>query len=62
MGAVAIEARGLSRWFGQGDARMCAVNDVTFEARFQEMLYIVGPSGSGGVRASGAGSSVPGPG
>lgn len=47
MGAVAIQARGLSKWFGQGDARMCAVNDVTFEAHFQEMLYIVGPSGSG---------------
>jgi putative ABC transport system ATP-binding protein len=44
---VAIRAEGLTKWFGQGEAKMCAVRDVTFEARFHEMLYIVGPSGSG---------------
>ena len=47
MSDVAIQARGLTKWFGQGEARTCAVRDVTFEARFHEMLYIVGPSGSG---------------
>jgi putative ABC transport system ATP-binding protein len=47
MAAVAIKAEGLTKWFGQGEARMCAVRDVTFDARFHEMLYIVGPSGSG---------------
>ena len=47
MADVAIRAEGLTKWFGQGDARMCAVQDVTFDARFHEMLYIVGPSGSG---------------
>jgi putative ABC transport system ATP-binding protein len=44
---VAIRAEGLTKWFGQGEAKMCAVRDVTFDARFHEMLYIVGPSGSG---------------
>jgi putative ABC transport system ATP-binding protein len=44
---VAIRAEGLTKWFGQGEAKTCAVRDVTFEAHFQEMLYIVGPSGSG---------------
>jgi len=45
--AVAIQAVGLSKWFGEGPTRTQAVKDVSFEARFNEMLYIVGPSGSG---------------
>jgi len=45
--SVAIRAEGLTKWFGQGDAKTCAVRDATFEVRFDEMLYIVGPSGSG---------------
>jgi len=44
---VALRAEGLTKWFGEGDAKTYAVRDVTFEARFREMLYIVGPSGSG---------------
>ena len=47
MDNVAIRAQGLTKWFGQGEAKMCAVRDVTFDAHFHEMLYIVGPSGSG---------------
>ena len=47
MNTVAIQAEGVSKWFGEGDAKTYAVRDVTFEARFHEMLYIVGPSGSG---------------
>jgi putative ABC transport system ATP-binding protein len=47
MDDVAIEAKSLNKWFGQGEAKAFAVRDVTFEARFHEMLYIVGPSGSG---------------
>jgi putative ABC transport system ATP-binding protein len=43
----AIEARGVSKWFGEGEARTQAVSNVTFDAYFQEMLFIVGPSGSG---------------
>jgi len=45
--AVAIQAVGVSKWFGEGPTRTQAVKDVSFEARFNEMLYIVGPSGSG---------------
>ena len=47
MPQAAIEASGLNRWFGEGDARTHAVKDVNFQAHFGEMLYIVGPSGSG---------------
>ncbi len=47
MAKVAIEAVGLNKWFGEGDAKTHAVKDVTFDAYFGEMLYIVGPSGSG---------------
>jgi putative ABC transport system ATP-binding protein len=45
--ADAIVARGISKYFGEGEARTRALHDVNFEARFGEMLYIVGPSGSG---------------
>jgi putative ABC transport system ATP-binding protein len=44
---TAIEAVGLSKWFGEGEARTYAVKEVNFEAKFGEMLYVVGPSGSG---------------
>lgn len=44
---MAIEARGLNKWFGESDARTQALSDVTMQARFGEMLLIVGPSGSG---------------
>ncbi len=47
MDGVAIRAEGLTKAFGQGEAKTYAVREVTFEARFREMLYIVGPSGSG---------------
>jgi putative ABC transport system ATP-binding protein len=44
---TAIRANGLCKWFGTGEARTDAVRDVSFEAYFDEILYIVGPSGSG---------------
>jgi putative ABC transport system ATP-binding protein len=47
MGNEAIVATGLTKWFGEGDARKIAVNSVTLVAHFGEMLFIVGPSGSG---------------
>ncbi len=47
MAAIAIEATGINKWFGEGDARTHAVKDFSFVANFGEMLYIVGPSGSG---------------
>jgi putative ABC transport system ATP-binding protein len=45
--AVAIKADTLSKWFGEGETRTHAVRDVSFEAYFNEILYVVGPSGSG---------------
>jgi len=47
MAKTAIEARGLSKWFGDGEARTDAVKSVSFDAYFGEMLFVVGPSGSG---------------
>lgn len=47
MADPAIEARGLVKWFGEGEARTVAVREVSFDAWFGEMLYIEGPSGSG---------------
>jgi putative ABC transport system ATP-binding protein len=44
---IAIQAIGLNKWFGEGEARTHAVKDVNFEAHFGEVLYVVGPSGSG---------------
>ncbi|HEY8025763.1 MAG TPA: ABC transporter ATP-binding protein [Burkholderiaceae bacterium] len=40
-------AKGLTKWFGEGETRMTAVNQVDLVAHFGEMLFIVGPSGSG---------------
>jgi putative ABC transport system ATP-binding protein len=45
--ATAIEATGINKWFGEGEARTHAVKDASFTANFGEMLYVVGPSGSG---------------
>ncbi len=47
MPGTAIEAVGLSKWFGAGEARTYAVKEVSFQADFGEILYVVGPSGSG---------------
>jgi putative ABC transport system ATP-binding protein len=47
MPATAIQAVGLNKWFGEGEAKTHAVRDVNFEAFFGEILYVVGPSGSG---------------
>jgi putative ABC transport system ATP-binding protein len=47
MAATAIQAVGLNKWFGEGDAKTHAVKDVNFQAYFGEILYVVGPSGSG---------------
>ena len=43
----AIIATGLTKWFGEGETKVTAVNQVGLVAHFGEMLFIVGPSGSG---------------
>jgi putative ABC transport system ATP-binding protein len=43
----AIVATDLTKWFGEGQTKVIAVNDVGFAAHFGEILFIVGPSGSG---------------
>ncbi len=47
MPRVAIQAKGLVKWFGEGGARTSALKNVDLETYFGEMVYIVGPSGSG---------------
>jgi putative ABC transport system ATP-binding protein len=44
---LAIKADGISKWFGSGEARTAALQDVNLEMCFGEMVYVVGPSGSG---------------
>ena len=44
---IAIQASGVVKWFGEGEAKTMAVNEVNLNAQFGEMVYIVGPSGSG---------------
>jgi putative ABC transport system ATP-binding protein len=43
----AIVATDLTKWFGEGETKVTAVNGVGLVAHFGEMLFIVGPSGSG---------------
>ena len=47
MPATAIEASGLTKWFGADEIKTFAVRDFSFDAHFGEMLFVVGPSGSG---------------
>jgi putative ABC transport system ATP-binding protein len=44
---IAIKANGLSKWFGEEEAKTVALREVNLQAHFGEMVYIVGPSGSG---------------
>ncbi len=47
MPRTAIQAAGLEKWFGEGEAKTFALRGVDLQANFGEMVYIVGPSGSG---------------
>jgi len=47
MSTSAIKASGLVKWFGEGEARTAALQNVDIDASLGEMVYIVGPSGSG---------------
>ncbi|MCE0508913.1 ABC transporter ATP-binding protein [Microbacterium aurugineum] len=42
-----LEARGLSKWYGKGEGRFRALDDVTVRIRKGESVAIVGKSGSG---------------
>ena len=43
----AIQARGVTKRFGEGETRITAVNAVSLTVYCGEMLFLVGPSGSG---------------
>ena len=47
MSEVAIHAEGLTKWFGEGEARTVAVRNVQLDVLMGEVTYIIGPSGSG---------------
>ena len=47
MSKTAIQATGLVKWFGEGEAKTMALREVSIEAQFGEIVYVVGPSGSG---------------
>ncbi|MDR3476769.1 MAG: ABC transporter ATP-binding protein [Gammaproteobacteria bacterium] len=42
-----LQARNITKWFGEADNKTYAIKDVSLELNYGEMLYIVGPSGSG---------------
>ena len=44
---VAVRVQGVFKHFGEGDARIYALKDTSFEAYCGEMMMIVGPSGCG---------------
>jgi len=44
---MAVSAEGLTKIFGEGEARTVAVDNVSLDIPMGQMLYIVGPSGSG---------------
>ena len=47
MAELIMRATKLLKSFGEGDAKTIAVQEVSFDAYFGEMLFIEGPSGSG---------------
>lgn len=42
-----LQAKHITKWFGENDSKTFALNDVSLDVDYGEMLYIVGPSGSG---------------
>jgi putative ABC transport system ATP-binding protein len=44
---LSIKVENLTKCFGTGEAKTCAVKNVSLEIYYGEMLYIVGPTGSG---------------
>ncbi|MCE2875587.1 MAG: ATP-binding cassette domain-containing protein [Planctomycetaceae bacterium] len=46
-GTLAIDAKGIQKTYGTGDAAVTALRGVDLSARFGEMVALVGPSGCG---------------
>lgn len=44
---IAVRCKGLTKSFGEGEARQTALRGVDLEARYGELLMLVGPSGCG---------------
>lgn len=44
---AAIQLNGVSKFFGTGDARVTALDNVTLDLPYGEMVLLVGPSGCG---------------
>ena len=44
---IVVEARGLCRTYGSGQAQVVALDNVNFSVRRGEFVAIMGPSGSG---------------
>lgn len=44
---IAIQARNIAKWFGDGNTRTVAVDGASFDIYLGEMFFIVGPSGGG---------------
>ena len=42
-----IELRGLSKWYGAGEARVAALDGVDFDVEKGDFIAVMGPSGSG---------------
>ena len=42
-----LKVENLSKIYGKGDAKVTALNDISFEVEEGEFLAIIGPSGSG---------------
>jgi putative ABC transport system ATP-binding protein len=47
MSKIAIKIENITKCFGSGDAKTCAVKNVSLDIYYGEILYIVGPTGSG---------------
>jgi len=45
--SMALQLSGIAKTFGIGDARMMALRNANFDARFGELTMLVGPSGCG---------------
>lgn len=47
MSSPALELNDVSKFYGEGDARVTAMDSVSLEVAADEMMLLVGPSGSG---------------